>query len=369
MTTGTYPFLPEIWRIQRQIFLHPYGVRLEQLARHPAIASLAGRLASFYFHESRRRTTTAYEQIRHCYILAILLYPLQHRLLQRVYKPSWSLPVLCGWIRKAVNRRTGQFFFRLIEIPASCRDESPLVDLLNSTDKDWLRFQLDMLACNSKKTTTAGRLCRHILEPFLYSGYDARLDNEYGLCRNPYQRKVRRKSGKATASGLRVGKRVYLFGDRLCGRENGWLDLRRDTAQVEQFFCRYQQTTHGEGVNIMIDPAWLQQLKQEIRVILDSGANPHFKFLLGNKKMVHFGEAVQGASGAGEQLFELDRWYTGKVRRIILPALSPVERERVSRKIYDVKKALPGRLIHPVNLFHRETVEARPYLAMYSPYR
>jgi len=354
----------------RQIFQHPYAVKLEEYAIHPAVSAMANHLAAFYFKQFKKKTSASYEQVHHYFVLSILFYPIQARCLTRVYKPFWSYPAFCSWIRKSVTPHTKQYYFKHIHIHDKYLNYSILFDVLKETNTGWLKFQIQMLQYESQRNTLAGKLCRLIIYPFLYYKFDDILNEQYAVAHTSYLRKVRRKSNQPTASSLRIGKNVWLFGDKNCGKENGWIDIRENKASALWFQFKYKKNGTGEGMDITVDPSRINYLRNEIKVVLDNNATPHFKFYLINGKMQNFGQQISGATGSGSQMFELDRWYQQKLRKTIFPALSPEYRTNLANHAVDIKQYIAGRqLVHPVNIFKKEKVEDEQVFAIFSPYR
>lgn len=363
------PFFHEVWAIQRQIYRYPFAVKLDQMAKHPAIIGYAQKLALHYFRQSKKKAPTAFDLITQCYLLALLFYPLQERLLQRVYKPSWSSQVLCSWMRKAVSKQTRQYFFSQTVISDEWKDNSLLLTTLNQTDISWLTFNIDLLNFESRRDTLAGKLSKMIIEPFLYAGYDDLSNNEYGVAETLQCRKMRRKKKLPTASSIRIGNKVYLFGDKNCSNGGGWSDLRIGRENISYFMINYQKNKYGEGLNINICDEKIQELKNEIKLIISSKGEVIYKYFLICRKIDFFANIVCCATGSGDQLYELDKWISDKINKKIFPSLSEVRRKSIFHIKTDLKKIIKRDLVNNVNFYNFNKIGTKHHTAMFSPYR
>jgi hypothetical protein len=353
------------FRTMRSIFRQFYALDLKKIAGKDHLIELSERLTGYYFSGTFRKKPGRAEEIRELYNLALIFYPLQVRLLARAYHCLWSPKLLCSWFRSVVNRRTRQFWFKKVAIPDSEADFSWLYERLSRTDPEWLEFQFLKLKAQGERDSRPGVLARLISGPFLYRNSDLRMNEKYGIFGNTYERQIRRKKRLPTASGLRILNTYYLFGDKRCAEEKGWIDLREQPVEILDFIVRYEKTRSGEGVVITINPSVIRDLMAEIRVILeDCNAHPEYRLHLANERVRYLAYRVSGAKDSGRQLFDFDRWYAGKVRRILLPALP-----KASRRIELSRKYLDTKLVRLYNPFYETNVDRTFFLQMFSPYK
>ena len=355
----------QAFRTMRAVFRNFHALDLKEVAKKNHLIELSERLTKYYFSGTARKKPGRAEEIRELYNLALVLYPLQVRLLSRVYHCLWSPKLLCSWIRSVINRRTRQFWFKKVVLPRDGADFSWLYERLPKMDSEWLEFQFLKIRTQGERDSRPGMLARLISEPFLYRDFDLRMDERYGIFRNVYQRQIRRKKRFPTASGLRILDTYYLFGDKRCAEEGDWIDLREQPIEILDFVIKYEKTRSGEGVVITVNPTVIRDLMAEIRVILeDSNAHPEYRLHLANERVRYFAYHVSGAKDAGRQLFDFDLWYTRKVRKILLPALP-----RASRRVELSRKYLDSKLVRLFNPFYETSVDKNFFLQMFSPYR
>jgi len=355
----------QAFRTMRAVFRNFYALDLKEVAKKDHLIELSERLTKYYFSGTARKKPGRAEEIRELYNLALIFYPLQVRLLDRVYHCLWSPKLLCSWIRSVVNRRTRQFWFKKVVLPPEEADFSWLYEKLPRTDSEWLEFQFLKLQAQGEKFSRPGLLARLISEPFLYRNFDIQMDERYGICRNVYQRRIRRKQKLPAASGLRILNIYYLFGDKRCADEGNWIDLREEPVEILDFVIKYEKTRTGEGISITINPATIRNLMAEIRAIIeDSKAHPEYRLHLANERVRYFAYRVSGAKDAGRQLFDFDCWYARKVRKILLPALP-----KALRRVELSRKYLDGKLVRLFNPFYETHVDRNFFLQMFSPYR
>lgn len=333
----------------------------------------AQRLAEHYFPRSLKQgNTAAIEITAELYLSALALYPLQFRL-KGTYRPDWTRGTLLSWFRRSMGEATRQWWTGTIELT-----EAPTVEqaadnaarYLQVNDPEWITPALTYLHHASLLEGRVGALARLIYYPVAYAHIDAEWRKQTAFDALPHRRRILRTLHEGTVGYVRRGQTIWLVADRYA-REKlptvEWIDLREKTIDILDYRLSWTKDNGDQGVHIELLPSVLDKFRARAEVILvDGKAKPPYRLHQLNKATADFAALHQYATGAGRQLWDLDRHLFRQVREILMPSYPDAAQRFTSPngKLYTAPvKPIPNLYLDP------GTVSEATWRATFNPYR
>lgn len=361
-------------RGQARLGRDPVVRNLTDYAQRETWQQMAEALTQQYFPRSVRDDNTAtLAAVQQLYLYALIFYPRQFRL-KGTYRPDWTRATLLSWFRRSVRPATRQWWAVTLEIDEPTTVEQSLTNAiqrlrLRGAD-DWLTEALTDLDDQAQDETRRGELARLIYLPVALSHLDEQWRERTGFDAPPKQREILRVRKQGTAGYVRRGRTVWLVADRYV-RERlddlPWVDLREGTLEVWDYRLSWQQDERGEGIHIEIQPEVIEVLRARLKSLLNNTKTPpqHVLHQI-NSLLERFIAQHRWATGAGRQLFDLDRWLYQQVRGILMPRYS-----EAGKRLTYLKNRLSTPLVLPrPNLFlDPQVVSEEAWRLTFNPYR
>ena len=221
-------------------------------------------------------------------------------------------------------------------------------EYLQITDIDWLSGMADFIWPLCQEDNLKADLARKILYPVYWPDIDNFYREEYSFDALPRERKILRVNRQGTISYIRRQEKIWVIADRYAkdriersGHE--LTDIRKTSVNVWDYKLKYQKEGQKEGVDIKIHQEIIDRLVAEVKSVFWSNHPPARKLFQINGLLMNFSTNHQHATGAGKQLFDLDKKIFRMVREKIMPGY-PAARE----KFWSVKGKLNMALMKPI---------------------
>jgi len=329
--------------------------------------------AQFFPLAKKKKLNIQLEESAKIIKAAFALYPLQYKIKGHV-APDWSTQTFVCWMRRATAPQTQQFYFSEYEIDEDPEAEKAYLNLknlgkVNEEDALPFRYFFESLDDLSTSDSVRGELARLVYLPWSFAHIDQANDEQMKFTAHPPQRKIMREMKQGTVSYARIGRRVFIFGDRYAAKQhstpNGWRDIRDgEPIFFKDFFIKWQAEGKKQGFNFRINFNNLHMLEAEAKVIIKSKADPVRKAIALNDQARKIRNRYRYSSGTSSQLFELDK-KVGKLFRKHLQAHNPDLKYAGCRPVYERKLLIPK----PNPFADPERVSIEFWKAMFSPYR
>ena len=302
--------------------------------------AMAARLADHYYNRSK--DLQMHKQVIEIYTALLTMAPILQRLPLSL-KFDWHRGHLLSFIRTNISGRVGRFYVAVRQVERSYQPELLAANLeaLGIHDAGMVAVLLDLYRKHCGGTALKDRLAHQLFDPILLSsakqGYELRIGNQF----------------------LRLEKQSF----------DGSVDLRH--ASVAFLDYRLHLVAHKGcyGLQILISDSCISEFREHINRIMNAAASPEFKHVSVKNRINDFVERTRSARSAKNQVLELKRWLSNRVRKLagtsqeakMLPELLVnLWLQRVDSRLY-VKS--PNFLLNPGQ--HDE----KTYTTFFSPYR
>jgi len=349
-------------------------VELHELLQRKTWDELSQVMAAQFFPMAKKKQLTIQlSESAKIIKMAFALFPLQYKIRGHV-QPDWSTQTFLSWMRRSTAPQTKQFYFSEYEIDEEPQPEQAYMNLQNIAKvekSDALSFigffhSLDDLAASE---SVRAELAKLVYLPWAFAHIDQANDEQMKFTAYPPQRKILREMKQGTVSYARIGRRVFLFGDRYAAKRhstpNGWVDIREGaTISYNDFFIKWQSEGKKQVLNFRINFSHIKELEAEAKPILKSKANTTRKAMMLNDQARKIRNRYRYSAGTSSQLFELDKKIS-KLFRKHLQANDPNLKYAGCRPTYERKLLIPK----PNPFADVDRVSLDFWKAMFSPYR
>ena len=329
-------------------------------------------LAQQYFPRSlKAENTQVMEMVTWLYLYALVLYPRQYRL-KGIYKPDWTRGTLLSWFRRSAGPHTRQWWATQVRLDEPAGIEQAVSNgqaYLGIEDNDWLSEVMTFLSDQAAENGRRGDLARLIYWPVALAHVDAGWRERTQYDALPQRRKVMRTQKQGTMGYVRRGREIWMLADRYAQQklaELDWINLREGSLDVLDYRVSWAESKTGQGIHIQLQPGVADTLAARVKVILNGGGTAPYQLHRLNQVIEDFAHLHRYATGAGRQLWALDRWIFQQVRRTLMPHYPDA-----GKRLTWLRGKLYNHLVFPqLNPFlDPQKVSEGQWQALFSPYR